>query len=91
MTVTSEQAKDFWIERANGAKIRDICAKHNVDPRRLYEVFEGEVHPDSLAQARNELAVTAPHLVGSERLKFHEPSRRVVRSKQHDPSQGTLF
>jgi len=90
MAVSQDQAVSFWIERAQGRKIREICADHNVDPRRLYEVFEGEVHPDSLANARTRLAKEAPHLLNSDKLKPHQPSRVVVK-KSMPTGQGSLF
>ncbi len=41
------EAVGSWVGRALGYKKRDLCAKFDVDPRRLYEVWEEQVHPGS--------------------------------------------
>jgi hypothetical protein len=87
MALTVKQAVSIWVERAKGLKIREISAKHKIDPRRIYEVFEGEVHPQSIEFARAELKITAPQL--ADKLQLHKPSRKVIKVK--DPNQGDLF
>src|SRR3954453_22808111 len=72
MAVTVKQAVSFWVERAKGLKIREITAKHDVDPRRIYEVFEGKIHPESMDAARGELQKIAPALAAN--IQFHKPS-----------------
>jgi hypothetical protein len=86
MALTVAEAVSIWIERAKGLKIREISAKHEIDPRRIYEVFEGQVHPESLDVARQELKKSAPHLV--QKLQLHKPSRKVVKVAK---GQGDLF
>lgn len=87
MAISVQQAVSFWIERAKGLKIREICAKHDVDPRRVYEVFEGQVHPESIDTARAELWKVAPHLAG--KLQHHKPTLKVI--KKPEPTQGSFF
>jgi hypothetical protein len=87
MPLSVKEAVSIWIERAKGLKIREICAKHDIDPRRVYEVFEGRVHPASLGQAREELKRIAPAL--ALKLHHHKPSRKVI--KVPTTTQRDLF
>lgn len=41
------EAVGSWVGKALGYKKRDLCAKFDVDPRRLYEVWEEKVHRGS--------------------------------------------
>jgi hypothetical protein len=87
MALSVKDAVNIWVERAKGLKIREISAKHDIDPRRIYEVFEGQVHPESLETARAELSKSRPDLAS--RLQYHKPSRKVV--KAPNIAQGDLF
>ncbi|MBB4016886.1 hypothetical protein IMF23_03700 [Chelatococcus daeguensis] len=89
MAVSESVAVNFWIERVKGRKIREICAAYDVDPRRLYEVFAGQVHPSSLDKARRELEEHSPSLLNSPKLRFHQPTRQVV--KRASDLQYDLF
>ena len=40
--LTREEAIEATHMRWLGTKVREICAKFDVDPRRLYEVWGGE-------------------------------------------------
>ena len=89
MALSVKDAVDIWVERARGFKIREIGAKHEIDPRRIYEVFEGKVHPESLTLAKAELAKTFPLL--AKKLQVHKPSLKVIKKAADDDRQGKLL
>lgn len=49
--LTFREAVAIWIGRALDWKIRDLQTKYDVDPRRLYEVWEEEEHVGSREEA----------------------------------------
>ena len=94
MPIDQEIAIDIWVETAKGTKVREICAKHDIDPRRVFEVREQKKFPEALSAAKHRLATDGlPWLVDSPRLVPHVPRLSVVKKKggSDDPNQGSLF
>jgi hypothetical protein len=89
MALSVKDAVNIWVERARGFKIREIGAKHEIDPRRIYEIFEGKVHPESLSLAKAELAKSSPLL--AQKLRVHKPSLKVIKKAADDNRQGRLL
>lgn len=50
--LTRTEAEKSWVLKAAGVKLRDIHSRFDVDPRRLYEVWEGKVHLGSSQRGR---------------------------------------
>lgn len=65
----------FWRWR-----IQDILAEHQVDPRRLYEVLDGEGHHDARAEFQEHCRVTDPEL--------YDYLRKTVRWRRDRKSGG---
>lgn len=49
--LTKIEAKKSWVLRALGMKVRDIQSRFDVDPRRLYVVWEQKVFPEAKDEA----------------------------------------
>ena len=78
-SLTYEQAKAVWKQKWQLRKKREICAEFDVDPRRLYEVWEEKIHKGSREEAYVELCVENPTLAAQISPKAHVPHLRVVK------------
>lgn len=58
--LTLSEAIESTIERWQGSKVRDLGAKYDVDPRRLYEVWQGKSHPSALLIAYKKFLAINP-------------------------------
>lgn len=70
-------AVDIWIARWLRIRRKDILARYQCDPRRLYEVWQGERFPASRARALQIFAERYPALL--DRVDFGN-HRRVSRA-----------
>jgi len=71
--LTYREAVASWIGRELGWKIRDIQSKYDVDPRRLYEAWEGLTHHGSRDDAIRLFAVLFPSSTPKFGFALHEP------------------
>ena len=62
-TLTERDAIDIWIARWLRLRRKDILARYDCDPRRLYDIWEGTRFPASRAKARELFAERYPSLV----------------------------
>jgi len=80
------EASKTWVLRAMGLKIRDIQARYDVDPRRLYDVWEEKDHKGSRTRAIEIFRRLRPHLPISGRFEPHIPRfRRLVTKWESEP------
>jgi hypothetical protein len=76
-SLSYKEAVAVWIGRALNWKIRDLQKKYDVDPRRLYEVWEEEVHSGSRLTAMRICRSLFPNVEAS--FDPHQPRfRRTV-------------
>jgi hypothetical protein len=84
--LTEADAIDIWIARWLRVRRIDLVRRYRCDPRRLYEVWEGQRHPAARAKAIDRFRERHPQLV--DRVDFGN-HRRV--SRLSDPAQLALF
>lgn len=85
--LSETDAVDIWIARWLRIRRKDILARYQCDPRRLYEVWQGEKFPASRARARKLFAERYPELL--DRVDFGN-HRRISRAIPAD-LQPSLF
>ena len=83
--LTPEEALDCCFRYFNGEKVRSIHSKYDVDPRRLYEVLDGQTHPEARQEFLRQMKLSKPTL--AESLKRQ---RRWRRGKAIDPQHPQL-
>ncbi|WP_421725355.1 hypothetical protein [Bauldia sp.] len=84
-SLTFDQAVESWKHRWSGRKVRDIVAVYDVDPRRLYEVWQEDIHSGSKSIAYQQLKHESPELAPAEEPPRHSPRFKVVpRDRQLD-------
>lgn len=76
--ITAVEAVKAWVLRAYGCKVRDICNRFDVDPRRLYEVWEELEFKGSRQKAVELFERKFPKLKSEGRFEVHRP--RYVRA-----------
>ena len=76
------EAVAIWIGRSLGWKIRDLQKRYDVDPRRLYEVWEEQTHIGSRLDAMRIWRVLFP----GQDFNFdpHQPRFRRTSIDQYD-------
>jgi hypothetical protein len=84
--LTEADAVDIWIARWLKIRRRDLVRRYGCDPRRLYEIWEGQRFQDARAKALELFSARYPFLL--DRVDFG-PHRRIAR--QPHPDQLTLF
>ena len=84
--LTEADAVDIWLARWLRTPRKQILARYNCDPRRLYEIWEGARFPDSRAKALEQLRSRYPSVLDRIDPGNH---RRVPRSPH--PDQLRLF
>ncbi len=85
--LSEADAIDIWIARWLRVRRRDLLARYACDPRRLYEIWQGERHPASRKKAIALFAERYPGLV--DRIDYGR-HRRVPRALPPD-IQPSLF
>jgi hypothetical protein len=72
-SLTFREAVASWVGRELGIKNRDLCARYDVDPRRLYEVWEEQSHRGSRETAERLFFVFFPLRTPIHGFECHEP------------------
>lgn len=78
--LTTEEAFEAIQRYFRRFRIQDILAEHQVDPRRLYEILDGEDHHDARAEFKEHCRVTDPEL--------YDYLRKTVRWRRDRKSSG---
>src|SRR5690606_24296948 len=84
--LTEADAIDVWIARWLRARPIDLCRRYQCDPRRLYEIWEGQRFPAAREKAWQIFQERYPGLVDRVNLGLH---RRMPRGRH--PDQLELF
>jgi hypothetical protein len=84
--LTEQDAVDIWIARWLRIRRKDLVRRYGCDPRRLYEIWEGERFPAARAKALEVFEQRFPSLL--DRVDFG-PHRRHVRAPH--PDQLSMF
>lgn len=87
-SLSFEDAVYAWIAKWKGEKVRVIGAKFDVDPRRLYEVWEEITHIGSRKVAWERFQRDYPVLARQVDPSPHVPTRMVT--KKDDRQLGLL-
>ena len=74
--LTEVDAIDIWIARWLRIRRKDLLARYGCDPRRLYEIWEGNKFPRSRAKAMEIMQERYPRQL--ERIDLG-PHRRIAR------------
>ncbi len=77
--LTKSEAIKTWVLRAVGWKVRDIQSRFDVDPRRLYDVWEERTHKGSRTLAIRLFEKLFPNEESAGRFDVH---RRRFERKQ---------
>lgn len=85
--LTAADAVDIWIARWLRIRRKDILARYNCDPRRLYEIWEETRFVGSRARALEAFRERYPALLDCTDIG---PHRRIPRGHRH-PDQLALF
>jgi hypothetical protein len=88
--LTYHQSVVTWIARELGVKQRRIEARFDVDPRRLFEVWRGEIHPASRDHAIRLFRVIFPGRIPKYGFEFHIERYRRVNRDQLDLFGGAV-
>ena len=84
--LTEADAVDVWIARWLRARPIDLCRRYQCDPRRLYEIWEGQRFPAAREKAWRIFQERYPGLVDRVNPGLH---RRMPRGRH--PDQLELF
>ena len=84
--LTEADAIDIWIARWLRARRVDLCRRYQCDPRRLYEIWEGQRFPAAREKAWKLFQEQYPALLDRVDPGLH---RRVPRGRH--PDQLGLF
>lgn len=84
--LTERDAIDIWIARWLRVRRKDLLARYNCDPRRLYEVWQEDRFKGSRAKALAEFRARFPTL--TDRI---DPGPHLRVSKAPHPDQMALF
>ncbi|MCG8446979.1 MAG: hypothetical protein MI753_14845 [Hyphomicrobiales bacterium] len=92
--LTREEAIEATHMRWLGTKVREICAKFDVDPRRLYEVWGGERFSGLMGvegEAYRRFAVLYPDEAKGVDPSLHIETRTVTKRTVEEEKQKELF
>jgi hypothetical protein len=84
--LTEADAVDIWIARWLRIRRKDLVRRYACDPRRLYEIWEGERFPAARATALELFEARYPTLL--DRVDFGPHQRH---SRTPHPGQLSLF
>ncbi|MEI9898796.1 MAG: hypothetical protein WDN31_00210 [Hyphomicrobium sp.] len=84
--LTEQDAVDIWIARWLRIRRKDLLARYGCDPRRLYEIWEGERFAGARSKALEVFQARYPGLL--DRVDFG-PHQRHPRAGH--PDQLSLF
>lgn len=84
--LTEADAVDIWIARWLRIRRKDLVSRYGCDPRRLYEIWEGERFAGARAKALKLFQARYPGLI--DRVDFGAHQRH---SKAPHPGQLSLF
>lgn len=77
------EAIKAWVLRACGWKTRNIAARFDVDPRRLYEVWEEQEHKGTRFKGIRLFSRLLPNVAVPGRFEVHKPRyQRVVKPEK---------
>ncbi|WP_428698961.1 hypothetical protein [Stappia sp.] len=76
--LTFDEAVEVTLSRWKGEKIRELASRFDVDPRRLYEVWQGQAHPDAVKVAHVRLTAQDPILASRIHPVHSKPKYRVL-------------
>ncbi|MEJ8574978.1 hypothetical protein [Microbaculum marinum] len=82
MALSFDDAVEIWIAKWRNEHVRKLCAVYDVDPRRLYEVWEEKVHVGSRSVGYARFKVEDPQLAAITVPEPHQPTLRVVKKVQ---------
>lgn len=82
--LTPCEAVASWIGRELGMKIRHLESKFDVDPRRLYDVWQEDTHTGSREHAMRLFDLLYPHMIPKYGFELHQPRFRRVSKDQLD-------
>jgi len=71
--LTKPEAIKTWVLRAAGWKVRDIQSRFDVDPRRLYDVWEEQTHKGTRSLAIRLFEKLFPNEESAGRFDIHQP------------------
>lgn len=83
--LTFHEAAKVWVLRACDWKIRDMQARYDVDPRRLYEVWEEVEHAGSRQRGMRIFQRLFPDAELAGRFDVHKPRYRRTLSSIDAP------
>ena len=86
--LTFVEVSKAWVLRACGYRVRDIQARFDVDPRRLYEAWEEVEHKGSRYRGMRIFARLFPNISPSGRFERHQP--RFQRTLKRPVAQERL-
>ncbi len=82
--LTPCEAVASWIGRELGMKKRHLGFKFDVDPRRLYDVWQEDAHVGSRERAIRLFALLYPQIIPKYGFETHEPRFQRVAKDQLD-------
>ena len=84
--LTEDDAVDIWMARWLQIRPKDLIRRYQCDPRRLYEIWAGDVFPAAQSRAKDKFKRKYPALL--DRIDFGH-HRRI--SSRSGPDQLSLF
>lgn len=85
--LSERDAIDIWIARWLRIRRKDLLSRYDCDPRRLYEIWEGQRFPRSREKALAEFSTRYPQLVDHVDPSLH----RRLPLRTRSPDQLSLF
>lgn len=84
--LSEQDAVDIWIARWLRIRRKDLCARYQCDPRRLYEIWEEVRFPGSRDKARKLFIERYPTIIDRIDYGRHNRIPRTIH-----PDQMSLF
>lgn len=85
--LTEQDAVEIWIARWLRVRPKDLVARYECDPRRIYEIWEGARFPHAREKALAAFSTRYPQLAGQVDCSRHK--RLPLRTRS--PDQLNLF
>lgn len=85
--LTETDAIEIWIAKWLRVRRKDLIARYDCDPRRIYEIWEGARFPRAREKALSEFSTRYPQLAGHVDASLHKRLPLKTRS----PDQLNLF
>lgn len=85
--LTERDAIDIWIAKWLRVRRKDLIARYQCDPRRIYEIWEGVRFARAREKALAQFSTTYPHLAGHVDSSHH----KRLPIKTRSPDQLNLF